>query len=533
MNGIMEDIMEDEQIEELSPFELTLFLERHVLPASRHLLLNAGRGNPNWTAPVPREAYFLLGTFATQETLKSQTELTAHQIRPHSDRLARFHAFLSEHTGRGADFLEQCITSDETLLGMTADSWLTKACDGIIGDNYPEPNRCLTACEGPLKNYLSHELFGARQLEFDVFPVEGGTAGICYLFDTLKHTALLKPGERIALFLPTFAPYLEIPKLPQYNFEVVPIRAKQIDVDGHTSYFYPLSELNKLRDSNIKVAFLVNPSNPTANAMSPENIQQVSDIVHDDRPDLMFITDDVYGTFVPDFLSLFAVLPYNTACLYSFSKYFGATGWRVGAIAVAKDNVFDKLIAQRASEAVIARYSSLSSDSATLSFIDRLVADSRDIALNHAAGLSTPQQIMIALFSLYGILQDGQTYKYEVIDICRERERQLFEVLGLREPLAALDTAYYCDINLMKWMSVRYGDLFADYMGHKFTPTQVLVLLAQREQLILLKTSPFGSNAWSMRVSLANLATSQYAEVGQRIISLFNFYYTEWQEKEV
>ncbi len=44
-------------------------------------LLNAGRGNPNWTAPTPREA-FLLGQFATKETLREGSEQTAGMIQP-------------------------------------------------------------------------------------------------------------------------------------------------------------------------------------------------------------------------------------------------------------------------------------------------------------------------------------------------------------------------------------------------------------------------------------------------------------------
>ena len=35
------------------------------------------------------------------------------------------------------------------------------------------------------------------------------------------------------------------------------------------------------------------------------------------------------------------------------------------------------------------RYSSLTTDPASIKFIDRLVADSRNVALNHTAGLST------------------------------------------------------------------------------------------------------------------------------------------------
>ena len=39
-----------------------------------------------------------------------------------------------------------------------------------------------------------------------------------------------------------------------------------------------------------------------------------------------------------------ADLPYNTIGTYSYSKYFGVTGWRLGTIALHEENVFDKLI---------------------------------------------------------------------------------------------------------------------------------------------------------------------------------------------
>ncbi|NKF02671.1 aspartate 4-decarboxylase [Lactobacillus paracasei] len=512
-------------IDALSPFELSLYLEKQIQSAPDAPILNAGRGNPNWTAPVPREAFFLLGQFAVQETRKSSSALVGKQIKAAPERMGRLQTFLTTHPGPGADFLNWLCQADQQLLGMMPAAWVSAACDAVIGDNYPAPVRCLSVCEQPLKAYMIRELFDDRQVPLDVFPVEGGTAGICYLFDTLMHTGLLAAGDRIALLLPTFAPYLEIPKLPHYAFDVVRIKAQRVTTGDRASYVYPQAEIEKLRDPKVKAAFVVNPSNPTANAMGLENISQIEAIVNTDRPDLMILTDDVYGTFVPHFLSLFAALPHNTACLYSFSKYFGATGWRVGAIALAKDNVFDELIDQlpKAVKAkVSARYQSIASESTTVSFIDRIVADSRDIALNHAAGLSTVQQVMIALFSLYGLMDEGQAYKDEVVATCRAREQQLFSTLGLTRPATARDTAYYCDIDLLAWGTQRYGAVFARYLKQHWTTTRLLVALAQQQHLMLLKTSPFGSDTWSVRVSLANLPTHDYAEVGKRIIALFD-----------
>ncbi len=132
------------------------------------------------------------------------------------------------------------------------------------------------------------------------------------------------------------------------------------------------------------------------------------------RPDLIILTDDVYGTFADNFKSLFAICPDNTILVYSFSKYFGATGWRLGVIALSNNNVLDKQIAnlsKKEKKELEERYSSLTTDPASIKFIDRLVADSRNVALNHTAGLSTPQQVQMVLFALFNMMDSRQSYK--------------------------------------------------------------------------------------------------------------------------
>ncbi|MGM0240599.1 aspartate 4-decarboxylase [Enterococcus sp. AZ103] len=525
--------MTDNCTEQMSPFELSLFLEKEISkdPKNRQRLLNAGRGNPNWTAPTPREAFFLLGQFATMETLNTEGILTAGMISKDNDVDKRFEKFLSTHPGKGSDFLKEIWHSQENYFGLIKSQWLNQILDYLIGDNYPNPVRCLPACEEPIKNYLNQELFSNQAVPFDIFAVEGGTAGICYLFDTLFNNHLLNKGDKIALLLPTFAPYLEIPELPQYHFEVEKILAEQTILLGKTTYQYSSAEIDRLKDPQIKAVFVVNPSNPTANAMCQSTIDQIKEIVAHDNPNLMILTDDVYGTFVPEFRSLFTELPFNTACIYSYSKYFGATGWRIGTIAVAKENIFDQLVQElpnEVKEKLRLRYLSLNENPQETSFIDRLVADSRDVALNHAAGLSSVQQVMMALFSLYSLLDEGQAYKEEVMEICHTREKLLFDKLGIEEPLPALNTAYYCEINFKDWTEKRYGTDFSNYLSQRWNVTKFLTTLAQNEQLMLLKANAFGSDDWSVRISLANLATNQYSEVGDRIIRLSEKIKDEW-----
>ena len=59
------------QYEKLGPFEIKDFLAKVALKSAQEeslTYLNAGRGNPNWVATEPREAFFLLGQFAVTES---------------------------------------------------------------------------------------------------------------------------------------------------------------------------------------------------------------------------------------------------------------------------------------------------------------------------------------------------------------------------------------------------------------------------------------------------------------------------------
>ena len=48
---------------------------------------------------------------------------------------------------------------------------------------------------------------------------------------------------------------------------------------------------------------------------------------------------------MPGFRSLLGEFPRNTIGVYSYSKYFGCSGWRLGVIALHENNIFDEKIA--------------------------------------------------------------------------------------------------------------------------------------------------------------------------------------------
>ena len=148
----------------------------------------------------------------------------------------------------------------------------------------------------------------------------------------MKANHLMEKGDKVALFTPCFTPYLEIPELDEFGFEIVNVSANKVEKNGYHDWQYPKEEIDKLRDPQVKAVCITNPSNPPSVALSAEVLDALVDVVKHDNPNLMIITDDVYGTFIKGFRSLMYVLPYNTICLYSYSKYFGATMQTMGVM---------------------------------------------------------------------------------------------------------------------------------------------------------------------------------------------------------
>ncbi|CAM3985956.1 aspartate 4-decarboxylase [Alicyclobacillus pomorum] len=524
--------------EGISPFEFRnqlIRLAKEGEKKSARAMLDAGRGNPNWIAATPREAFFALGYFAVQESRRVWDE---HDLagKPNVAGIAgRFQDFVRNNEQMpGMKLLYDIVEYGIREKGFDPDAWVYELVDGTIGDNYPMPDRMLVHVEKVVHDYLIQEMCNhdTSSGKFDVFAVEGATAAMCYIFDSLLENYLLSCGDKIAIMVPIFPPYVEIPHLARYNFDVVRIKATGMTDAGIHSWQYPTTELEKLKDPSIKALFLVNPSNPPSVAIQPESVQQLVDIVKQHNPNLMIISDDVYCTFADHFRSLMADLPFNTIGVYSYSKYFGVTGWRLGVVAIHEHNVFDHLLKQLPEDKVEIlnkRYASLTQHPEGIRFIDRMVADSRQVALNHTAGLSTPQQVQMALFSVFALLDKEQRYKQLTKDICRRRKQLLYEGLGLPVPNVPYDVNYYTEFDLAEWANAKYGSAFADYLTQHYEPVDILFRLAENSSIVLLSGGGFYGPEWSIRVSLANLDDDAYAQIGRELHTALEGYVDEWR----
>ena len=146
----------------LSPFELKDYLisiAKETAMGNPNLFLNAGRGNPNWIATTPREAFFTLGRFAVEEAKRPLNLLDLGGMPEKDGAAARFNTWATRNkTEPGIKLLRDAIQYGVKKLGFDADSFVHELTDSIIGDQYPTPDRMLVHAEKAAHAYLMKEM---------------------------------------------------------------------------------------------------------------------------------------------------------------------------------------------------------------------------------------------------------------------------------------------------------------------------------------------------------------------------------------
>jgi len=497
-------------------------------------VLDAGRGQPNWIALTPRAAFFRLGAFAVAEAEAAGSPAAGDPYWGRTpvaagiaDRLAA--ALAADHgadpdgsAGEAARFLAAAVDWVVTELGADPDELVGEWVRAVLGDGYPSPTRMLRHCEHVLERYVV-DITGAVSESgepgppgrFHVFATEGGAAAMAYTFRSLKENGFFGPGDKVAIAAPVFTPYLQIPALADFGLEIVEVQA----APNKAYRFEPGVLTEALRDPAIKAFMVINPGNPDTRAMRPERLQEIAGLIATERPDLVVVADTVYATFVEDFRGLLAEVPRNVICLHSFSKNFGATGNRLGFVAVAADTALDELLAARpeAERAALAdRYHSVTRDPAALPFVSRMVADSREVALHNIAGLATPDQVQMTLFALAHLLPEGAAHVGSLRSELQERLAALLGPLGVEAP-GGQDTLYYALVDLEAVARVRHGETGVERL-RAADAAQVPVNLATEHGVVVLPGAGFGAPTWDVRVCLAALQADDLRRIAEAIV---------------
>ena len=233
---------------------------------------------PNFLATAPRHAFFLLGVFAMQEAERRADDLPEGVGGFPSVKgiAARFVEFLaSRQYEPGSALLAQAMAYAGATFGFAADAFVHELALGVLGCNYPEPVRMLRHAEEIVRRYLAREMGGpGPSLGVELCAVEGATAGVTYVFNSLRENGLIAPGDTVAIGTPIFSPYLEIPLLNDYRLAELTVAA-----DPDIGWQYPESELAKLSDPRVKALLLVNPGNPTSVKIDRTGLARIADIV--------------------------------------------------------------------------------------------------------------------------------------------------------------------------------------------------------------------------------------------------------------
>ena len=150
-------------------------------------------------------------------------------------------------------------------------------------------------------------------------------AGNMQALNTLFHT-MLDPGDEIILTDPCFASHIQQIKL----FNGKPI---YWPLDESNNWALDIERLPELITDKTQAIVIVSPSNPTGKIFSKEELIRVGEIAR--QHDILIIIDDPYSDFVYDnrekYFNLASVeeLKEHIVYLYSFSKSYAMSGWRL------------------------------------------------------------------------------------------------------------------------------------------------------------------------------------------------------------
>lgn len=199
-----------------------------------------------------------------------------------------------------------------------------------------------------------------------------------------------------------------------------------------------------------------------------------------------------------------------------------------------EDNVCDRLLSELPEadkEYLHQEYSIVTTDPDSMPFLDRVVADSRSIGLYHTSGLSTPSQVfmdMLALSHLVHVAKgEEDPYIRMANDTVHERYEALMKALGLAPDESAANAQYYTLIDVYALVEAEYGEDLLHWLQEEKTQIDFLNDLAERKGVVLMYGPGFSAPEGTIRVSLANLNTEDYAEIARRLFELLDEYSEE------
>lgn len=171
--------------------------------------------------------------------------------------------------------------------------------------------------------------------DHDILITTGGSEAILFAF-----LSTLNEGDEIIIPEPFYANYTAFAVMA--GAKIVPVTA-QIE---HNFALPPISEFEKRITSRTKGIVIINPNNPTGYLYSPEELQQLADIVK--KHDLYLYSDEVYRRYCygGQHHSVMNIpgMEANAILFDSMSKRYSECGIRVGAIITRNREILNTVL---------------------------------------------------------------------------------------------------------------------------------------------------------------------------------------------
>ena len=147
---------------------------------------------------------------------------------------------------------------------------------------------------------------------------------------TATFLAILEPGDEVLIPDPTYTSYQPAIKTARG----VPVFVPLSERDG---WSFDIEELKKRITDRTKAILFCNPNNPTGTIYSRNQLMQIAELA--ETHDLFVLSDEVYKDFIySDNIEYFTLAQFSEfrkrfVYIFSFSKAYAMTGWRIAYLA--------------------------------------------------------------------------------------------------------------------------------------------------------------------------------------------------------
>lgn len=421
-----------------------------------------------------------------------------------------------------AGLAKKAITDIAILSDQDYDTILYTFCKLI---NYPIMKK-IYFMDSVVSDFLKKNILKSSD-NYSIVPVQSVDMGLSYVLSSLFFNKILQYGDVVGIITPCSSSILEIPMAETFSLA---INCISMEKNGLISE----SELEKIKDANMKVLVVVNPSDIYGITISSIMIDKIQKIILEQNKNLLIIQDVSMSPYIDNMLCFYGP---NVISIFSYSMFFGHGST---VIALPEHNIIDSILLPNSMEnfniekQLTDRYSPHNINISKITFADRIYLDAVFVSgRNRSYIVSSSDQLLLALYSVCNY----KKYSKYIKNLLKNRLIKLKLSLGIHDlpqemysmDVLPEDTPYYY-MDLLDVSTKIVGDSeFSKFISNNYNTYEFCFELASEIGVILLPGSVFNNkNKWGFRVPLVALTEDECTRLGMllrnKIIELFDSY---------